>query len=136
MTKFGLYMEEKTEPEWRQHYVRYTLLKQILKEIVERTEDATNRAAGGGNVAATPPKDLTHLSLTFEEIRPGSSAKNGGRAVTESTFFEALDDDMDKVRAFVEGTLARLKARVVELEAEIEEAARWDSRCHDDQKKT
>ena len=44
--------------------------------------------------------------------------------MTEATFFEALDDDMDKVRAFVESSLARLKARVDELDAEVEEAVR------------
>lgn len=117
MTKFGRYLEETQEPDWRQHYVRYKLLKQILTEIVGRNE----LAASGG--AATPPKDLTHLSLTFAEVRPGSD-KGGAPAVTEASFFEALDKDMDKVRSFVESSLARLRARVDELDADVEEAAR------------
>ena len=46
MTKFGKYLEETQEPEYRQHYVRYKLLKQILGEIVSR--NASAGTSGGG----------------------------------------------------------------------------------------
>ena len=124
MTKFGRYLEETQEPEWQEHYVRYKLLKQILFEIVARNElESNGGTVGNGGVAFTPPKFLTRLSLTFAEVRPGSD-KSGAPAVTESSFFEALDKDMDKVRTFVEKSLTRLVARVDELDAEVEEVAR------------
>lgn len=124
MTKFGRYLEDTQEAGWRQHYVRYKLLKQILSEIVARNElAASGGAAGKGGVAFTPPKDLTHLSLTFAEVRPGSD-KGGAPAVTEASFFETLDKDMDAVRSFVESSLARLRSRVDELDADVEEASR------------
>lgn len=121
MTKFGKYLEETQEPEYRQHYVRYKLLKQILGEIVSRNASA-GTSGGGFGFGVTPPKHLTHLSLTFAEVRPGSDKSGAPPAVTESTFFEALDTDVDKVRAFVESSLARLRARVDELDADVEEA--------------
>jgi SPX domain protein involved in polyphosphate accumulation len=130
MTKFGRYLEETQEPEWRVHYVRYKLLKQILNEIVSRHElQQSGGGTGNGGVAFTPPKHLTHLSLTFAEVRPGSD-KSGAPAVTESSFFEALDKDMDKVRTFVEASLAGLRARVEQLDADVEEAERWGARDH------
>ena len=124
MTKFGQYLEETQEPEWRERYVRYKLLKQLLFEIVARNElESNGGAVGNGGVAFTPPKFLTRLSLTFAEVRPGSD-KSGAPAVTESSFFEELDKDMNNVRTFVEASLTRLAARVEELDADVEEAAR------------
>ena len=123
MTKFGQYLEETQEPEWREHYVRYKTLKQLLVAIVARNEleASGGSAARDGAVAFTPPKFLASLSLTFAEVRPGSNNKE---ADTESFFFEELDKDVDKVRKFVELSLTRLSARVKELDAEVEEAAR------------
>lgn len=121
-------------PEWRQHYVRYNHLKQMLKDIVARSKetgasfvagDGSNAESGAaGAVPFTPPKNLAQLSLTFRERRPGDSS-GAGAAVSETAFFEALDDDMDKVRAFVQVGLERLRDAVGGLAAEVDEAVRW-----------
>lgn len=123
MTRFGEYLENNLVPEWRQHYVRYKLLKQILGEIVLRTEAASGGAERNAGLATTPPGDLAHLSLTFARVRPGGGIK-GEVGITEGAFFEALDKDVGKVRDFVESSLARLRARVEELDVDIEECVR------------
>ena len=48
--------------------MRYKLLKKILDEIVKRSQEQSRKGVGGSTVAFTPPKHLTHLSLTFEEV--------------------------------------------------------------------
>ena len=148
--KFGQYLEANMVPEWHQHYVRYNHLKQMLKDIVTTTKEAgasfvTGGGGGGGGDASggerggggggsrfstgprdvpfTPPKNLAQLSLTFRERRPGESSSSAS-AVTETAFFEALDDDMDKVRGFVEVGLERLRGTVDQLAAEVDEAVR------------
>ena len=123
-------------PEWRQLYVRYKHLKRMLKDIVTRGEEARasprlqdGSSQGLDEATFTPPRDLARLSLTFTERRPGEKAVDGGGGatgeVTEAAFFEALDDDMDKVRSFVEEGVDRLRERVDALAAEVEKAVRW-----------
>ena len=109
MTKFGEYLDAQATPAWRDHYVRYKYLKGILKSIVSRNEEARTNARSGFDtpLGPLPPKDLAHLSLTFQEVRPGS--KPGETAEGETAFFKVLEEDVEKVRTFVEDSLAALK---------------------------
>ena len=124
MTKFGEYLDAQATPAWRDHYVRYKYLKGILKSIVSRNEEARTNARSGFDtpLGRMPPKDLAHLSLTFQEVRPGS--KPGETAEGETAFFKVLEEDVEKVRTFVEDSLAALKARVAQLDVDVHQAHR------------
>ena len=104
--------------------MRYKYLKGILKSIVSRNEEARTNAGSGFDtpLGRMPPKDLAHLSLTFQEVRPGS--KPGETAEGETAFFKVLEEDVEKVRTFVEDSLAALKARVAQLDVDVHQAHR------------
>lgn len=91
--KFGAYLEENMEPEWKQWYLRYKPLKIQLKEIVALNEELAMKSADSnfgpgidGRVSFTPPKNLTTMSLSFVPTRPGSSGQKGATSGERGDF--------------------------------------------------
>ena len=130
MTKFGERLDAEAVPAWREHYVRYTHLKRLLKAIVSRLSEEARASdprlgqLGSAALPFTPPKHLTHLSLSFQEVRPGSKPGTDENAGGEGEFFRELDADVDRVRAHVESELASLERIVQRLDADVADAAR------------
>ena len=76
--KFGKYLEENSRPEWRQQYVDYKALKDLIKEAVSELErDESSRLSFSPRTT----------SLTVQ--RPD----RGGRNSSE-TFFERLETEV------------------------------------------
>ena len=130
MTKFGERLDAEAVPAWREHYVRYTHLKRLLKAIVSRLSEKARASdprlgqLGSAALPFTPPKHLTHLSLSFQEVRPGSKPGTDENAGGEGEFFRELDADVDRVRAHVESELASLERIVQRLDADVADATR------------
>ena len=130
MTKFGERLDAEAVPAWREHYVRYTHLKRLLKAIVSRLSEEARASdprlgqLGSAALPFTPPKHLTHLSLSFQEVRPGSKPGTHENDGGEGEFFREHDPDDDRVRAHVESELASLERIVQRLDADVADAAR------------
>ena len=88
--KFGAYLEENMEPEWKQWYLRYKPLKIQLKEIVALNEELAMKSADSnfgpgidGRVSFTPQEPNHHVAIVradeTREQRPERGATSGER---------------------------------------------------------
>lgn len=77
--KFGKYLEENLRPQWRQHYVDYKALKDLIKDSVSELErDESVRLSFSPRTT----------SLTVQ--RPTSRSKN-----SEEEFYEVLEQEVE-----------------------------------------
>ena len=79
-------------PEWRAHYVRYSHLKQLLKNIVAANNEVAAATFAGTRKSPTPftpAKDLNHFSLSFEPRHPGAGTPAAAAATEAAPFLTA-----------------------------------------------
>ncbi|GAB4819711.1 hypothetical protein N2152v2_006757 [Parachlorella kessleri] len=93
--KFGKYLEEKARPEWRDNYLDYKALKDLIKE------SASEDAAVGVGVNYSPR--TTSLSVQRAADRRDSA---------EERFFRRLEAEVDKVGRFTGQLVDDLRNRL------------------------
>ena len=76
--KYGQYLESKILPEWREHYIDYKGLKDLIKAASEAA------AAGGVSEAHFSPRTT---SLTIERYK-------NNKTNPDEAFFKLLDQDV------------------------------------------
>lgn len=88
--KFGAKLSVSREPDWREHYVDYDGLKGMLRRLEDDAEaaPATATAESAGRLRTWPD------------------------AVSEASFFDAVEKEMDRVNAFYKAELTRLVHRL------------------------
>jgi SPX domain protein involved in polyphosphate accumulation len=98
--QFGKYLEEKQRPEWREYYVDYKCLKDLIKEAARQQEEA--------GVSAYSPRTT---SLTVQRAMDS-------RDSAEEHFFRKLEAEVEKVGNFTAKIVEGLRERLFQLQAQ------------------
>ena len=91
--KFGKYLDQRQNPQWKAHYIDYKVLKDLIKAAAEQA------AANGHNVAFSPRT----TSLTVQRGRPLNKTN------AELDFFSQLDAEVSRC-ALMDGARACSRA--------------------------
>jgi len=98
--QYGKYLEEKQRAEWREHYIDYKCLKDLIKEAARQQEEA----------GVTEYSQRT-TSLTVQ--RAMDSREN-----LEEKFFKKLESEVEKVGDFTAKIVEGLRERLFQLQAQ------------------
>ena len=106
--KFGQYLQENMEPDWKEFYVDYDGLKKIIKDMSSLDVPQVARA--------------TSLSVG-QAPQPSSNTEEKSQKA-QGEFIDALEKDMAKIELFVVGKLqevpdARAKRRQLQLQVVV-----------------
>jgi SPX domain protein involved in polyphosphate accumulation len=99
--QFGKYLEEKQRAEWKDYYVDYKCLKDLIKEAARQQEEAG--VAGGYSPRTT--------SLTVQRAMDS-------RDSAEEQFFRRLEAEVEKVGDFTATIVEGLRERLFQLQAQ------------------
>lgn len=102
--KFGKYLESKARPEWRDSYMDYKGLKDLIKEATDELAGAGG--PGGAGALAFSPRTT---SLTV--------ARASERRSADERFYELLESEVAKVNKFTVEHVSGLKKRLKALNA-------------------
>jgi len=125
--KFGKYLELSGVIEWKDKYLDYQRLKDMIKalSIVESKEaDIEEGSSGFG-------ERVTSLSMV---PNPKPTSKFEGKDITEADFFNLLEAELKKVDEFTESNVQEIKKRAERLEGEVETYLQNQSSMSDDKK--
>lgn len=98
--KFGKFMEARVKPEWRNEYVDYKALKDLIKQAAAESENV-------GNGVSFSPRTT---SLTVQR---------GARRGAEERFFQKLESEVSKVNAFTISGVDKAKKRLKALQERV-----------------
>lgn len=102
--QFGKYIEEKQRPEWKEKYINYKLLKDLIK------------ASAQAEIAISePPPSLRPTSLSV--VRNARA-----RDAAEEQFFRALEDEVLKIGRFTAEVVSTLRRRTEALQENVQKA--------------
>lgn len=99
--KFGKYLDSKARPEWRDQYMDYKALKDLIKEASDELASAGYGPDGAGNELSFSPRTT---SLTV--------ARAAGRRSADERFYELLESEVAKVNKFTVEHVSGLKKRL------------------------
>lgn len=116
MVEFGKHLEANREDAWAESYIRYEMLKDILKSIEE-----------AGKEPQPGPQGTVSLSLANGPVGLGAAAD----AVTENHFFSALEEDMRKVQRFTKNKMNDLLAEIDDVSRVVDSLANGASAAED-----
>lgn len=103
--KFGKYLESKARPEWRDQYMDYKVLKDLIKEATDELSSA-GYGPGGARALSFSPRTT---SLTV--------ARAAQRRSADERFYELLEAEVAKVNKFTVERVSGLKKRLKALNA-------------------
>lgn len=103
--KFGKYLESKARPEWRDQYMDYKGLKDLIKEATDELASAGYGPGGAGALSFSPRT----TSLTV--------ARAAERRSADERFYELLESEVAKVNKFTVEHVSGLKKRLKALNA-------------------
>ena len=104
--KFGKYLESKARPEWRDYYMDYKGLKDLIKEATDELASAGGFGPGGAGALSFSPRTT---SLTV--------ARASERRSADERFYELLESEVAKVNKFTVEHVSGLKKRLKALNA-------------------
>ena len=105
--KFGKYLESKARPEWRDQYMDYKALKDLIKEATDELASAGYGPGGAGASELSFSPRTTSLTV----------ARARGRRSAEERFYELLEAEVAKVNKFTVERVSGLKRRLKALNA-------------------
>lgn len=111
--KFGKYLELSAVPEWKDHYLNYHRLKDMIKalsQVESKEADIEEGSSGFG-------ERVTSLSMV---PNPKPAGKFEGKDITEADFFNFLEAELKKIDEFTEGYVQEVKKKADTLEQEVE----------------
>lgn len=106
--KFGKYLESKARPEWRDQYMDYKALKDLIKEATDELASAGYGPGGTG-----PPGALSFSPRTTSL----TVARAAQRRSADERFYELLESEVAKVNKFTVEHVSGLKKRLKALNA-------------------
>jgi len=102
--KYGIYLEQKARAEWRQHYLDYSKLKDLIDAAVKEDSERADGTA----------YSLRVTSLTVQ--RPDRSKEEGAH----ERFCTLLSQEIDKISKFVESVVQSLRSDMASLSAAVD----------------
>jgi len=104
--KYGLYLEENTNPEWSEFYVSYKRLKKILKvlaaQLLTKPPAEWNIGVSLSTPAPTNAAAMPSSSQSDDELEAAP--------LTQNDFFKVLEADMEKVEKFTKLQVKQIRA--------------------------
>ncbi|KAH7623032.1 hypothetical protein Ndes2526B_g02326 [Nannochloris sp. 'desiccata'] len=110
--KFGKYLEEKQRAEWREYYVDYKCLKDLIKAAARQQEEA--------GVTEYSPRTT---SLTVQRAMDS-------RDSAEEEFFRKLEAEVEKVGNFTAKIVEGLRERLFQLQAQAKSTLSPEEKDH------
>ncbi|GAB4814940.1 hypothetical protein N2152v2_001986 [Parachlorella kessleri] len=121
--KFGKYLEAKSRPEWREQYINYKALKDLIKasaeeaaEVAARQQPAAadpllSRPLGRADWSGDPSFNYSPRTTSLTVVRTA-----GARDTAEERFFKVLEGEVAKVGRFTDQLVAGCRGRLGKLQ--------------------
>lgn len=106
--KFGAYLESHLHKEWKDHYINYKKLKNVIKSLAEVERSAVFVPDGSSGAG----ERVTSLSTNPSAAIKG---KFQGKDITESDFFAFLEEEMKKIDDFTNKKMTELKKKITKI---------------------
>ena len=130
--KFGQHIKQSMVAEWEEHYMRYGLLKEVIKSLEASHLGSPQHRSYLLSMSIPPTTNAA------AQPQSGSTIAEDLVATTQEEFFLILEEDMEKVQAFVDLQMvalrdllgeARLAVRNVQSGSESKEQDRHSARA-------
>jgi len=109
--KFGEYLLSEQNAEWAEAYLDYHRLKNLIKELHDRStlgEESWDGSRTGASLSVPPPTNAA------AQILSGT----GDGALHES-FYQVLESEMKKIETFTKTTMKRIRDTLADIDSQV-----------------
>lgn len=112
--KFGKYLISNETEEWKEYYLDYDKLKQLIKRLCALQLGEAESSEIGTSLSVPRPTNAAGVPLKKEAPKEGDEVP-----LTQENFYIVLESEMKKIEQFTKKIVTEIRSNLKEIEAQL-----------------